>query len=202
MLKKAITIFLLVMLLFVMGQRSRYGPFIWQTVLGGINYSGGNVGMGTTSPGNPLEVTRSGNTNTTVEISTWTANDFVSELLFQRSDSTIIGTLAKTDADDRLGSITAMGVDGSLTVYTAAEVKFIQDATASNDAVPGRITISTSDTTSLKERVRIDDAGNVGIGVTSPTSLLDVDGTINGNNFNIIAWENAAVFWENEIVTY
>lgn len=43
--KKTITIILLVCLFFAMGQRSRYGPFIWQTVSGGIQYIGGNVNI-------------------------------------------------------------------------------------------------------------------------------------------------------------
>lgn len=40
-----ITGLLSILLLFVLGARSRYGPFIWQTVSGGIQYIGGNVNI-------------------------------------------------------------------------------------------------------------------------------------------------------------
>jgi len=43
--KKIIFLILIISLFFVIGARSRYGPFIWQTVSGGIQYTGGNVNI-------------------------------------------------------------------------------------------------------------------------------------------------------------
>jgi hypothetical protein len=62
-----------------------------------------------------------------------------------------------------------------------AQIRCDTDATTSAGDFPGRLVFSTTadSASSPTERMRIDSAGNVGIGTTSPTQRLHVAGTIN-----------------------
>jgi hypothetical protein len=108
--------------------------------------NGTNVGIGTTSPVEKLQV--AGNVN-------------IDNRLFVRSGSGWAGSptisLAIGDNDTGLNWIS----DGNLAIYT-------------NNA----------------ERVRIDSSGNVGIGTTSPTQKLDVNGNIRIRSLNCTTYAN------------
>jgi len=108
--------------------------------------NGTNVGIGTTSPVEKLQV--AGNVN-------------IDNRLFVRSGSGWSGSptisLAIGDNDTGLNWIS----DGNLAIYT-------------NNA----------------ERVRIDSSGNVGIGTTSPTQKLDVNGNIRIRSLNCTTYAN------------
>jgi len=146
--------------------------------------SSGNVGIGNTAPGNQLEISKSAD-DANLELSAWsTTNAHSGAILFQKSSSDTINTAAVTAyvdgtvADERLGNIEARGVDTDSDIKVAAAIRFEQDADATDDSVPGRITFYTSDSDdsgSPTERVRIDDAGNVGIGTDAPAKLLHVN---------------------------
>ena len=134
----------------------------------------GNVGIGNIAPGGKLEISESG-TNTELEVSTWSTTDSHNSFLrFQKSASATVNTLAATAAGEDLGEIQARGVDTNSTARTAARILFQGDAAPDADAVPGRIIFSTSTASALVERMRIDDDGNVGIGRTSPSNILDI----------------------------
>jgi hypothetical protein len=112
--------------------------------------STGNVGIGTTNPGNILQV---GNSSR-LRIS----ND--------ASDYTRIGTndvLGTTNTRINLFGNTSASYPGQIDYYATSTGPHVFYTTDSNT-----------------ERMRITNTGNVGIGTTNPTSKLHVIGTING----------------------
>jgi uncharacterized small protein (DUF1192 family) len=104
------------------------------------------------------------------------------DFLLRKSRGATVGTNAIVQDGDNLGGVYFQGANG--TGYTsAAAVSANVDGTpgASND-MPGRLRFLTTPDGSgtLTERMRIASSGNVGIGNTSPSTLLEVgDGTGN-----------------------
>lgn len=76
---------------------------------------------------------------------------------------------------------------------------YFQLSTNNTDGFNGGLSISTLASSTLTERFRIDSSGNVGIGTSSPGSLLDVrfptsPTTNNGNGFNTLrVWTSSAL---------
>ncbi|MDP3794518.1 MAG: hypothetical protein Q8R13_01145, partial [bacterium] len=123
----------------------------------------GNVGIGTTGPGAPLDVRRS-------------SSGAVAEVLRLYNPNVAAGTGA------RLSFMT-----------TDAVFSAIDGDRFSGDS-GGRLFFHTMDTGgTLRERVRIDSSGNVGIGSTNPQQVLTVIGNglfsgdlaLNGNDINL-----------------
>ena len=155
----------------------------------------GNVGIGTSSPSNPLEVAV-GAADESVKLSCYSTTDaHHGALLFTKSANATIGTATETAAGETLGAIVAQGHrTGDNAVKAAASIKFQGDAAPDGDSVPGRIIFSTSDADdagSPTERMRIDDSGNVGIGalIDDFTPTLGVTGAQPGLVLNDSATE-------------
>ena len=115
-----------------------------------------SLGIGTSSPQTPIEISGTKNTSTirlrsTTNDASWSSGDYYGRLEFWSDDDSGVGAGAK-------GSIVSASVGGSgSTAYMAFNVA----STTTNDI----------------ERLRIDSSGNVGIGTSSPSSILSISGT-------------------------
>jgi hypothetical protein len=114
------------------------------------------------------QIQQQGTTNNTtgVALFNWaTSATGTTQLQFNKSKSGTIGTNGAVSSGDYLGSINFSGDDG--TAFTrAAEIRVDVDGTPGTNDMPGRLVFSTTadGASSPTERMRIDSAGNVGIG--------------------------------------
>ncbi len=130
----------------------------------------GSVGIGTTTPGNKLDVisdTTFGGIDTT-RFSTAVGGGF---LRIRHARGTFGAPTAVVQADES-GKIIFGGYDGAAYKDMAAIVAEV-DGVVSANTVPTALSFDTG-STSRVERMRITSAGNVGIGTTSPGHKLDV----------------------------
>ena len=141
-------------------------------------YPVGNVGIGTNSPAALLEVSGDGNlvnAHTRLVNFNNTNNNGV-YLTIDRARGTQDSPSALQGGDEIL-KIIARGRDASNQWIEAAAVFFESDGTPGTGDMPGRIIfLTTADGNSIAaERMRIIESGNVGIGLTAPTSKLHID---------------------------
>lgn len=111
-------------------------------------------------------------------INTWsTTADQGAIIDFQRSKSATIGTHTELVSGDTLGAVIFRGSDGS-GFEDAASIKSHVDGTPGDNDMPGRLSFWTSPdgTITSLERMRIDNAGYIGIGTTAPTNILSLSG--------------------------
>ena len=142
----------------------------------------GNLGIGL-APSRQLDISGSASLRNNVD------NNFSSSLAFYKSKNN--GT---TLVNSELGYISFYGTDASSVQVASQRSAYIigsQDMDASYNFVPGRIGFFTTNSSGLEqERVRIDSSGNVGIGTTSISAVLDVSNSaiIGANNNGVIRY--------------
>jgi hypothetical protein len=149
----------------------------------------GDVGIGTATPNTQLAVYRSG---TSANISC-TADGALSNIYSQRSSNDSLGgtltvrksrgtsaTQVLVQADDLVGTLDYRAFDGT-SYIAAARITAEIDGTPGATDMPGRLIFSTTpdNVSNPLERMRIDSAGNVGIGATTnPAIKVYAGGTL------------------------
>lgn len=140
----------------------------------------GNLGIGL-APSRQLDISGSASLRNNLD------NNFSSSLAFYKSKNN-----STTQINSELGYISFYGTDASNVQVASQRGAYIianQDMDASFNIVPGRLAFHTTNRFgSEQERVRIDSSGNVGIGTTSISAVLDVSNTaiIGANNNGVI----------------
>lgn len=138
----------------------------------------GNVGIGTTSPGNFLHVAGDVNSGSVVTLEGHSGTTSRGPgINFIRSKGSL-ATPAAVANGDYLAGFSASGRTAS-SYNLSSSIDFSVDGTVSGTSVPGRITFSTTlaGSGAPSERMRITNDGNVGIGTTTPAGKLHVQNT-------------------------
>ncbi|WP_420319189.1 hypothetical protein [Ekhidna sp.] len=123
----------------------------------------GNVGIGTVNPSSLLEIESNDQPSITInnkKNGNWQVDESYGQLLFNSNDGSGLGS----------------GTRG-----------FIKVVSHNAYGAHGTMVFGTRDATSLDERMRIDRLGNVGIGTTSPSHKLEVNGTIRSKEVKVEA---------------
>ena len=139
--------------------------------------SGGNVGIGTTSPQSKLQI-NDGSVNVTKAMQSGGVDHDFLQLSYAGSWANNIGGLASINFTDSLSSSNTVGRIG--VTYTGSQGKFIvTDLYSGGYGASGDVfTIQADGETYIK--------GNVGIGTTSPEELLHLQKTGGDTRIQII----------------
>ncbi len=149
--------------------KTDYIPFSPNNIYQGGLSIFGNVGLGIANPAATLDVVGDVKFTKYTDVCAGCSLDLtiVRSRGTQASPTTVLN-------GDTLGLTTYRGYNGS-TVSVSSAFGGIVDGTVSTGIVPGALTFSTADSAgTLVERMRINAAGNVGIGTTNPGALLDL----------------------------
>jgi len=145
----------------------------------GANYWGlnvapnGNVGIGTSSPIAKLHVVADQSYVNPLFASYW---DVDGALVVVNRYRGSVAAPAALLANDRVGGFLAGGAVNATTIANLASIEFAAAENFAPGATGTRMTFWTTavGTTGRAERMRISDAGNVGIGTANPGMLLDL----------------------------
>ena len=138
-----------------------------------------NIGGGSTTEarlGQLLETHTIGNYGG-ISLNSWSNTNTYSPILdFNKSRSEIPGSHSIVSNGDTVGTIYFRADDGT-DFRMASMIRTQIDGTPGGADMPGRLMFYTTPDGSITpiERLRIDSAGNVGIGSNNPNTLLDID---------------------------
>lgn len=146
--------------------------------------TGTAIGVGTSSPAAMLNVVAGAPPAAFVDVY---SNSLTASSLVSRAARGSIASPTPVQPDDILGGLEARGFGA--TRFSAGQGELLFRASQPwTDTAHGtylQMWTTANGTTSLLERLRIDDAGRVGIGTTAPGSTLEVNGDValtNGSN--------------------
>lgn len=142
--------------------------------------SGGNVGIGTTSPAVHLEVAGTNLTTSTIRSATYSADNQPAYFMFRKSRNATIGNHTILQGNDFIGSIRFAGSDGS-SFLVGASIQGRVDGTPGVGSVPAEIAFQTSST----DKMVIRNSGMVGIGTSSPAARLQVAASSGENGLRV-----------------
>lgn len=160
----------------------------WTSSGSNIYYNAGNVGIGTNSPGVPLDISSVSSLPSNVNGSVRLKGDFGTERIqFESSSGGGIHFFAYSGSNTSkssvvngqlLGFINGGGYDGT-SINSTAGISFWSEEnfTSSARGTGIRIVTASIGSAGYSEKMRITPNGNVGIGTSSPTALLHVAGT-------------------------
>jgi hypothetical protein len=113
-----------------------------------------------------------------IGLSRFSANNASNAITILKSRGATVNDFTVVASGDSLGRLEFYGADGT-TGIPAAQIQAAVDGTPGTNDMPGRLVFSTTadGASTFTERMRIDSSGNVGIGTSSPTSLLQTAGT-------------------------
>ena len=145
------------------------------------NSSSNLVGIGTNNPSSQLRLSQNLSVVTSADygglaITNYSVTDVHNSFIdFNKSGSSTIGAQGLVANNESIGGIIFRASDGTA-FQNAATINGEVDGVTGAGDTPGRLVFRTSldGTSSPTERLRISNNGNVGIGDTSPASLLTV----------------------------
>ena len=143
----------------------------------------GKVGIGTTAPEENLHVVDLDTAASTIKIGAGITNNYYGKLEF-------LGNTTGSGAT--LGYIPFINKRSGSEVVSAT-IEAAHFSTGTDDKA--YLAFGTHDGSSLVERMRITQGGNVGIGTASPTRLLDVSSTTNSNIAITSAIDGQSSLW-------
>ncbi len=144
--------------------------------------SSGNVGIGTTTPDNNLEVTAAAATAPILMVTGYGLNATNVPQIYGRAARGTEASPTAVQTGDRLVSFRAYGYDGtdwsSLSMGATSAIEMDAAETFTGSARGSYMKFETTPIGSVtrSERMRIDPSGNVGIGTIVPSSILNIAG--------------------------
>lgn len=134
------------------------------------------LGLGTATPGFPLHIVKDwASVSSTQIVGALDSYDDVSRFIFRRANGSPSSSTAAL-LDEQLGNLAFRGYHsgGAFATNSSAAILGVAEENFTSSAQGGRLVFFTIPvgSTSSAERMRIDGAGHVGIGVTSVTAML------------------------------
>lgn len=157
----------------------------WDDVTGGINYASGNVGIGTTSPAYPLQVSGTISSDS-IYINNTQDGHQIGKLIIDYTSSNRPGLKSQGGGGVFLYDDLILRFNNNNIIASAnhsSDLFFKHERTGDNG-----FRFQTLDSGDV---MRINGAGNVGIGTTSPSQKLEVDGEVLSDGYRLSAMQSA-----------